>query len=303
MAALRLLQISERVRARLLESLPGRTWLRLREVEFLDRGVVLAAQMFLALIPMLIVVAALLPTRAGQGIISLSRTRLGLTGGSQEALGQLVAAREDIQGSVGIISVLIAVATATSFTRALQRVYERAWRLPPAGPRESWRGVVWLGGTVVYLGLIGVAARMTSGLPYATFAGAIGALVAAFGLWWWSQRMLTARRVRWRALVPGAALTAVGMLTLALLSGRIVPRMVENNERTFGPSGVIFALVSWLIIIGTVLVVTAVVGAVLAQEDGPIGRLMRGDESPHGWREGRADRSYAEGRASRVEGE
>jgi membrane protein len=301
MAALRLLQISERVRARLLESLPGRTWLRLREVEFLDRGVVLAAQMFLALIPMLIVVAALLPTRAGQAIISLSRSRLGLTGGSQEALGELVAAREDIQGSVGIISVLIAVATATSFTRALQRVYERAWRLPPAGPRESWRGVVWLGGTVVYLGLIGVAARMISGLPYATPAGAIGALVAAFGLWWWSQRMLTARRVRWRALIPGAALTAVGMLTLALLSGRIVPRMVENNERTFGPSGVIFALVSWLIVIGTVLVVTAVVGAVLAQEDGPIGRLTRGDESPHGWREGRANRSDAEGRASHVE--
>jgi len=268
----------------------------------LDRAVVLAAQMFLALIPMLIIVAALLPTEAGQGIISVARTRLGLTGGSQEALGELVAAREDIQGSVGIISVLIAFATATSFTRALQRVYERAWRLPPAGARESWRGLVWLGGTVAYLGLLGVAARMTSGLPYAAPAGAIGALVAAFGLWWWSQRMLTANRVRWRALIPGAALTAVGMLTLALLSGRFVPRMVESNETTFGPSGVIFGLVSWLIVIGTVLVVTAVVGAVLAQEDGPIGRLMRGDESRDGWREGRANRSDAEGRTSQVEG-
>ena len=286
MAAHRLLQTAKRVRARLIESLPGRAWLRLREVDFLDRAVVLAAQMFLAFIPMLIVVAALLPTEAGQGIMSVSRTRLGLTGGSEDALGELVAAREDIQGSIGFISVLIAVWTATSFTRALQRVYERAWRLPPAGPRESWRGVVWLGGTVVYLGLISVAARMTSGLPYATSAGAIGSVVAAFGLWWWSQRMLTARRVRWRALIPGAALTAVGMLTLALLSGRIVPRMVENNERTFGPSGTILALVSWLIVIGTVLVVTAVVGAVLAQEDGPIGRLMHGDESPDGWREG-----------------
>lgn len=140
MASLRLLQSSARVRARLSESLLGRAWVRLREVEFLDRAVVLAAQMFLALIPMLIVVAALLPTEAGQGIISVSRTRLGLTGGSQEALGELVAAREDIQGSVGIISVLIAFATATSFTRALQRVYERAWRLPPAGPRESCAG-------------------------------------------------------------------------------------------------------------------------------------------------------------------
>ena len=63
----------------------------------------------------------------------------------------------------------------------------------------------------------------------------------------------------------------------------------------------IFALVSWLVVIGTVLVVTAVVGAVLAQEDGRIGRLMRGDESPDGWREGRADRSVVEGRAGQVE--
>lgn len=92
------------------------------------------------------------------------------------------------------------------------------------------------------------------------------------------------------------------MLTLALLSGRFVPRMVESNETTFGPSGVIFALVSWLIVIGTVLVVTAVVGAVLAQEDGRIGRLMRGDESRDEWREARAHRSDAEGRAGRVEG-
>jgi len=290
MAAVRLERVSERVRAWLLESLPGRAWLRLREVEFLDRGVVLAAQAFLALFPMLIVVTAVLPTAVGQGIVSVMRARLGLTGTTQEALGQLVAGREDIQGSVGVISVFMVIVTATSFTRALQRVYERAWRLPRAGARQSWRGLVWLGGVIAYLGLVGFAARLTAGVSYATPARALGAVVAAFCLWWWSQRMLTARRVRWRALIPGAALAAAGMLTLGLLSVRIVPRMIESNQRTLGTAGVVFALVSWLIVVGTVLVVTATVGALLAQEDSRIGRLMRGDEHPDGWREDRANR-------------
>ena len=102
MAALRLVQTSERVRARLMESFPGRALLRLREVEFLDRAVVLAAQMFLAFIPMLIVVAALLPTEAGQGIITVSRTRLGLTGGasmSDAGAGRIRARRPDSRRS------------------------------------------------------------------------------------------------------------------------------------------------------------------------------------------------------------
>jgi membrane protein len=277
---------SERLRARLTESLPGRAWLRLREVDFLDRAVVLAAQAFLALLPMLIVVTAVLPPQAGQAILDVARNRLGLGGTTQEALGDLVAARADIQGSVGVIGVLMLIVTATSFTRALQRVYERAWRLPRAGARESWRGLVWLVGVIAYLGMIGFAARLTAGLPYATPARALGAAATAFCLWWWSQRMLTARRVRWRALVPGAALAAVGMLTLSLLSARIVPRMIESNQRTLGTVGVVFALVSWLITIGTVLVVTATVGALLAQEDSRLGRFMRGAAHPDGWREG-----------------
>jgi membrane protein len=287
---------SERVQAWLTESLPGRAWLRLREVEFLDRAVVLAAQAFLALLPMVIVVAAVLPTQAGQAILGVARNRLGLTGTTQEALGDLVAARGEIQGSVGIISVLLLIVTATSFTRALQRVYERAWRLPRAGARESWRGLVWLVGVIAYLWMIGFAARLTAGLPYATPARALAAVAAAFCLWWWSQRMLTARRVRWRALIPGAALSAFGMLTLGVLSAGIVPRMIASNQRMLGPSGAIFALVSWLIVIGTVLVVTATIGAVLAQEGGLIGRLMRGNELPDGWREDPDSRSDAEQR-------
>jgi membrane protein len=294
MAAPQPVRMSERVRARLIQSLPGRAWLRLREVEFLDRGVVLAAQAFLALFPMLIVVAAVLPNAAGQGIVNVTRTRLGIAGTTEESLGQLIAAREDIQGSVGVISVFMLIVTATSFTRVLQRVYERAWQLPPAGARASWRGLVWLVGAIAYLGLLGFAARLTARLPYATPARALGAVVAAFCLWWWSQRMLTARRVRWRALIPGAALSAVGMLTLSVLSARIVPRMIESNQSTLGTAGVIFALVSWLIVIGTVLVVTATVGALLAQEDSRIGRLMRGAAHPDGWREGWAGRPDTE---------
>jgi uncharacterized BrkB/YihY/UPF0761 family membrane protein len=45
------------------------------------------------------------------------------------------------RASIGLLGVILAVLTATSFVRALQRSFELAWRLPPAGcapPGARW---------------------------------------------------------------------------------------------------------------------------------------------------------------------
>jgi membrane protein len=46
------------------------------------------------------------------------------------------------RASIGALGVILALLTATSFARALQRSYELAWRLPPAGRlRAAWRAL------------------------------------------------------------------------------------------------------------------------------------------------------------------
>jgi hypothetical protein len=79
-------------------------------------------------------------------------------------------------------------------------------------------------------------------------------------------------------------LTAAAMLVLGKVSTVVVPRTIRNNERQFGTIGVVFAIESWLVIVGCTIVAAAVVGAVLAQTGGPIGRLARGPAGPDAWR-------------------
>ena len=53
--------------------------------------------------------------------------------------------------------------TATSFARALQRSYELAWRLPPAGLRAAWRPLALVIGLAIYVDLLFLGRRRRPG--------------------------------------------------------------------------------------------------------------------------------------------
>jgi membrane protein len=259
---------------------------RLASVGFVYSGVVLAAQTLMALLPLLIVVVALLPTWAGASLADTLRARLGVSGETDQAVGHLVASRPQLQG-LSLIGIVVVIASATSFTRALQRVYELSWGLPRLGLRGSIRGLVWLVALASYLGVIGVALHYLRGEGPATALKVALSVVGAVGLWWWTPYVLLMGRVRLRSLLPCGALTGVAMLVMGRISAVVVPRTVRSNERQFGTIGVVFALQSWLVVLSCTIVAAAVVGAVAAQTTGPLGALARGSTDPEGWRRSR----------------
>lgn len=257
---------------------------RLVSVGFITSGVVLAAQTFLALIPLLLAAASLLPSPTSTAIQQSLRDRFGLSGSTDAAVTSLVGHRDDLAGGFTVVGILVVLASATSFTRALQRVYEGAWGLPRLGLRASLRGLVWLVGMVAYLAVLNVALRLAgSGTP-GTVARAVLLVLGSVVLWWWTPYLLLVGRVRPRALLPTGLFTAAAMAVLGVAGSVYVPRSVRSNERQFGTIGVVFAIESWLVVIGCTLVATAVTGAVLAQLDGPVGRIARGRADVEGWR-------------------
>ncbi len=55
------------------------------------------------------------------------------------------ASSDDVRKATGVLGLVLTIFFATSFTTALQRVYLRAWRRPPAaGAGAYWRGATWL---------------------------------------------------------------------------------------------------------------------------------------------------------------
>jgi membrane protein len=256
---------------------------RLASVGLVYSGVVLAAQTFMALLPLLIVVVALLPTWVGASLTQNMRSKVGISGETDHAVGQLIASRPELPG-LSILGILVVLASATSFTRALQRVYELSWGLPRVGMRGSFRGVAWLVGVACYVGVLGLTLHyLRGGLPATTAKVAIS-VAGGFALWWWTPFVLLMGRVRLRSLLPSGLVTGASMVVLGQVSLLVVPRTIHSQERQFGTIGVAFAIQSWLVVVCCTIVAAAVVGAVTAQSSGPLGALARGSADPEAWR-------------------
>ena len=74
------------------------------------------------------------------------------------------------------------------------------------------------------------------------------------------MRILLARRVSGRALLPAACATGVLFVAMEVFFWLFFSAMVISDANRYGPIGVIFALLSYLIAIGVVVILGAVAG-------------------------------------------
>jgi membrane protein len=255
--------------------LPGRILGRLVEVRFLDRTVILAAQAFSAILPLFIVVATISPKPGGDSPGAFMARRLGLAAEDVSSLQSVVAPPSSARTSIGVIGVVLALLTATSFARALQRSYELAWRLPRAGLRAAWRPLALVIGLAVYVELLFLFGRLVRGVPAGTLLEDLGTFAGGWALWTGSGWILLGGRVPLRLLAAGGLLTAVGFTILRRLSAFYLPALVASNQQQYGLLGVAFTLFSWLSACSFIIVVATVVGAVLAEDPGRLGQLIR----------------------------
>jgi membrane protein len=255
--------------------LPGRILGRLIEVNFLDRTVILAAQAFSAILPLIMVVNIVSPHPGGDSPAAALARRLGLGPRDVSSLQSTIAPPPSARASIGVLGVILALLTATSFARALQRSYQLAWRLPPAGLRAAWRPLALVIGLAVYVELLFLFGRLVRGIPARSLLEDLVTFVGAWAVWTGAGSVLLAGRVRPRLLAVGGLLTAVGFAILRRLAAVYLPDLVATNQQQFGLLGVAFTLFSWLSACAFVIVVATVVGAVLAEDPGRLGRFIR----------------------------
>jgi membrane protein len=233
---------------------PGRVVVRFVAVSGYDRALALATQAFVAVVPMLIVVTAAVPGSDPGAVASW------LPPAVADAARPLVRTPET---TATVTSAVLLVVSVVGFTRTLQRTYVAAWELPGPG----WRGLgAGLLGAAVLVGEIGALVVLA---PAVGGIGAIAVLVlrAAAGalVWWTVLRLLLGGRVGWRPLLPGAGVTGIGQAVVMTLSGLVLPDLIERESARFGLIGVAFVLVSVLVVLGLLLVFSAVLGAELAR--------------------------------------
>ena len=266
--------------AQLLSQWPGRIALRSAasciRIEIFDRSMTIAAQFFTSVFPILILLATWVGAAGSAGIAEA----VDLPDESRSVLDQAVQSSGGT--TFGIVGTLIVLVSATSLSRALTRAFAAIWHLPrpKSSLRSAWR---WLA-VVVALALSLVVVRALSGfveeVPPRNFwermvVFAFDLLTASFVPW-----LLLSGAVRLRRLLPGALIFASLMLAVRPASALWLPRALEVSADRYGSIGVAFTYLAWLYVVSFCALLTAVVGQVVAEDPGWLGKRIRGHAHP-----------------------
>jgi membrane protein len=261
-----------------METWLGRCLLRIAarfvRLEMFDRSMTVAAQVFTSVFPILIMGAVWLGSRysdqIADGIGMPDETRTVV----QEALA-------NTGGSAfGLVGTLIVLVSATSLSRALTRAFAAIWDLPrpKAGLIQAWR---WLG-AVVLLAAFAVLVRwlihLSASLPGAGTWGWIVPLTLDTAIAVLLPRILLSGRVPVRLLLPGGLVFGLIMLLVRPASSAFLPRALDVSADRYGTIGVAFTYIAWLYAISLCFLVAALVGQVIATDQGWLGRWIRGGE-------------------------
>ena len=114
-------------------------------VQGIDRAMAIGASAYTALIPLLIVYAAVIPVKDNRSFADDLINRMDLSGATATAVREAFAPPGAVQSSVTFLSVGLLLFSALSFARALQRLYELAFNLAPRGMRDTKWDLLWLG--------------------------------------------------------------------------------------------------------------------------------------------------------------
>jgi membrane protein len=259
---------------------------RFQKVAGFDRAIALASGALTATIPLTIVASSVASQLGGKGTAERIIERYDLTGGGAEAVNDIFAPPAGSSTSIGILGFLFLMVAVLSFTRGVQRLVEQTWELEPLSVRNTFNGLLWIGGLVLYLALSGIL-HATLGRSRLELSAALLAtpLTAAFLVW--GGRVLSAKRIERQDLLPFGILGAVLLGLYSVGATVYVPHLFSSYATRYGVIGAVFAMISTFFCVMVVLVGSAAAGREIDDE---LGRIRRGerpadDDVQHQWDE------------------
>lgn len=243
---------------------------RVVQVDLVTRAMGLGARTFVAMIPLALVVQATTPLFGGESIGVTLIGRFQIRDPSAAAL-RLLFPDPDLMGDgTTVTSVVILLVSVFALARAVQQLFEKAFGVDPAAPRDAWRGLVWILGLVLLMSLRGELRALADGLPLRSVVAATLTAPVAIVFWTWSARFLLRNALPWRRLIPAGALCGLTSVAVSVGISVYFPEVLASNTARLGLLGTVYALLSiilvWTYAFSTALVVGAVLGEWLARE-------------------------------------
>src|SRR3954470_21535322 len=253
-----------RTKDRIDASSVGHVQRRFVQADLANQALILAALAFSLLVPVLVTVAALLPLGGADSLPAAVSGRLGLSDRATSDLQRLFPTRAAVRGASSVIGTVFTLVSAYAWPTALQRGYEIAWGVSSRGWKGLWRPLVWLTGfAAAGAMLMALPASHALSPPWRTVLLLTLGTPVVFAWSWWTQHFLLRGAVGWRLLLPGALAMTSGLLVLRLAAAVYLSTGITSNFRQYGPLGIVFMLLTWLVAVSLVMLGGPVLGAAL----------------------------------------
>ncbi len=233
-------------------------WRRLNAMDFINQGMQFAALLLLAFLPFIIVVSSLAGRDAATGIAR----HLGLNHEATMLVGQVFNPASKTAAVLNIRGILFALLGGIGTAGTLQVIYERIFDLPSRGMKDFHRQLVWIAVIVGAAALGGFVGPHVRSVPAGPVLLGLLSFVFVSALWFFTMWLLLGNRVPRRKLLPPAVATGAFWLGLGIFSKFFFSNTIIGDYREYGSIGVVFGLMSWLIAVGVVIILGAVVGIV-----------------------------------------
>jgi len=244
-------------RERFAQSAAGRYWAHLSTADFLNSSFAFAALAVLSAFPFLAVTSSVI----GGDIRTAIVARMGLNDQAKHDIDGLIATGNQAVATLtwvsGIVLVLGGIGMASTLSSWYHRIYERT-------PEKSFprRVAYWTAGVVAYSLYISCQvwlfdlARPVGGRALIFLITFVVSVV----FWWWSSYMLLYREVPLRRMFPAGVATGACLTGLGIVSAFLFSDQVTSGQKSYGPAGVVIALITFLVGYGVCLHAGAVFG-------------------------------------------
>jgi len=247
---------------------------RFKKIEGKHLALVISLNLFVAVIPLLIIIYAFVAAfSANRSFGTLLARDLHLTGNSALVVRDTFTnakSGKSVALSISLISLLV---TGLDVSATAQVAFARAFTMTPlAGVQKYLRGAAWLvlllADTVIVLALRNLSASRPAWFTVA--AGVVVLLVVEFAFYLISPRLLLDLPFKWRDLMPGAALCTGAAVIVHAVLFFLFRRWIAEYGHAYGGFGVSLALIAAIGIISSFWIwIAAVMGVYWERKAGP----------------------------------
>jgi len=239
------------------QSAPGRFWAHLSTADFMNSSFAFAALAVLSAFPFLAVTSSVIGGDIRKAIVA----RMGLNAQATHDVNGLISTGNQAVATLTWVSAIVLVLGGIGMASTLSAWYHRIYARTPS--KGFLRRLAYqTAGVVAFTLYISLEVWLFDQARQVGGQGLVFVITFVFAVlfWWWSTYMLLYRQVPLRQLFPAGLATGACITALGVVSSFAFSDQVTSGQKSYGPAGVVIALITFLVGFGVCLHAGAVFG-------------------------------------------